>query len=335
MDPKIMASFLELNDIEKLQHDSKSFHNDIPMSAVSNPLSFKAEAPVLNNYFFKNKDIFIRKHNRFAPYPMHTHTFLEMNYMLRGSADERVDGEHIHLSEGDLLLLDVGCKHAIAALGENDVMVNILFRDQDISIRMLNDMRRNRSVLYEFLLNRTIKKQNIRKFMLFQHNDRNDEVRSTLDHIIAEYFQPREFSNSIIKNYLSILMTQLVRNYNVRAKEISESQRIVLKVLRDITNHYRSISLESEAKKYNYNKNYLSNVFKKEAGKTFSTALTQQRLIHARSMVTSTTMPISDIIEAIGMSNKNFFYKKYNEQYNSSPGQDRANAESDALSKKL
>lgn len=326
MSPKTIDYFMELNPIEKIQHNSKHFQNDIPMSAINNQLSFKTEAPVLNNYYFKNKDVFIRKHNRFAPYPTHTHTFLEMNYMLQGQCDEKVDGEQVHLETGDLLLLDVGCKHSIGPCGENDILVNILFRDQEISISMLNDLRRNKSVFYEFLLNRSTNKENPRKYLIFRSHNQT-EVRDTLDHIIDEYFQSREFANTIIKNYLAILMTQLVRNYNIKAKSASQSQQLILKILKDITENYQTITLESLAAKYNYNKNYLSNLFKKEVGKTFSQTLTQERLIHARTMVTSTTMPISDIIEAIGVTNKNFFYTKYQDYYHVTPGEDRSHSE--------
>ncbi|MFD1672641.1 helix-turn-helix domain-containing protein [Agrilactobacillus yilanensis] len=334
MSPKTLDYFLELNPIEKAQKNSKHFENDIPMSAINNQLSFKAEVPVLNNYYFKNKDVFIRKHNRFAPYPTHTHTFLEMNYMLQGECVEIVDGETLQLKTGDLLLLDVGCKHSLGQLSENDILVNIMFRDQDISINMLNDLRRNQSVFYEFLLNRTIKKENQRKFMIFQNRNGN-EVQDTLNHLIDEYIQSKEFANTIIKSYLSILLTQLIRNYNVKTKDTSQSQRLILKILKDITKNYQHISLEALAVKYNYNKNYLSNLFKKEVGKTFSETLTQERLIHARTMVTSTMIPISDIIEEIGITNKNFFYKKYKEIYHTTPGEDRTQADKDSISANL
>lgn len=32
-------------------------------------------------FFFQNKDIFMSKHSRYAPYPEHTHQFLEINYI--------------------------------------------------------------------------------------------------------------------------------------------------------------------------------------------------------------------------------------------------------------
>ena len=47
--------------------------------------SQKADLPRLtNDLFLANRSIYISKHNRYAPYPKHTHQFLELNYVLKG-----------------------------------------------------------------------------------------------------------------------------------------------------------------------------------------------------------------------------------------------------------
>lgn len=168
--------------IEQQQKNSDIFHDDIPISAINPNLSTDRHIPVLNNYFFRNKDIYISKHNRYAPYPTHTHLFLEMNYVLFGHADEIVNGKQIHLQAGDLLLLDVGSKHSIGYLGENDILINLLFRDKNISINLLNDLRRSKSVLYEFLINRVTNKdhQSEDNYLIF-HKQKNNEVQVTLE----------------------------------------------------------------------------------------------------------------------------------------------------------
>ncbi|ATO54965.1 AraC family transcriptional regulator [Loigolactobacillus coryniformis] len=328
MKQSILDLLKEPTLIEQEQKNSDIFHDDIPTSAINTGLSATRHIPVLNNYFFRNKDIYISKHNRYAPYPTHTHTFLEMNYMLSGKADEIINGKKVHLKAGDLVLLDVGSQHSIGYLGDNDILINLLFRDQNISINLLNDLRRNKSILYEFLINRVTNKdgdpQN--NYLIFHKQAENSEVRVTLDTIIEEYFSNREFSDSIIKSYLSILLTQLVRNYTIQTKQASSSQQLMIKILRDIIQNYQNITLDKIARKYNYNKNYLSNIFKQEVGKTFSEALTQERMIQAHTLITSTTLPITDIIEKVGISNKNFFYDKYKKQYHIMPSAARKQA---------
>ncbi|KRM86328.1 hypothetical protein [Liquorilactobacillus vini] len=72
------------NSIEIEQKKNAHYLEEMPTNAISQELSQQKKYKVLNNYFFKNKDIYISKHNRFAPYPTHSHTFLEINYLLKG-----------------------------------------------------------------------------------------------------------------------------------------------------------------------------------------------------------------------------------------------------------
>ena len=128
MNTRILNALKQTTLIEEKQKASHCFVEDMPPYAINQELSLKEHGRVLSNYFFKNKDIYISRHNRYADYPTHTHTFLEMNYMLQGHAIEIVDDKKITLNTGDLLLLDEGSTHSIKALGDNDLLINILFR---------------------------------------------------------------------------------------------------------------------------------------------------------------------------------------------------------------
>ncbi len=319
----ILNKLMKTTLIEKEQLRSLEAHDDIPAAAYDINLSKQEQAPVLNDYFFRNKRIYVSKHNRYAPYPEHTHTFFEINYMLRGSCDEVIDGQEVHLETGDIVLLDVGSRHSIGYLGTNDLLINILFRNRDINLELLNDLRSSQSVFYEFLLDRKLGASGKIHHLVFRHT-RVQEVQLTLDKIIEEYYQQREFADAMISSYLSILMAQLVRNYKVSvAKPSSKSQQLVLQMLQDIDTDFQTLSLEKLAQKYNYNRNYLSNIFKKEAKMTFSEALTKQRLLNAKMLLTSTELPVAEIMKRVGISNKAFFYKKYTSYYNHTPGSER------------
>ncbi|WP_412989407.1 helix-turn-helix domain-containing protein [Pediococcus siamensis] len=98
-------------------------------------------------------------------------------------------------------------------------------------------------------------------------------------------------------------------------------------ILKKISTDYKTIALRQLAKQYNYSENYLSNLFKSEVGKTFSEVLTQERLIQAHNLITSTIMPVTIIMEQVGISNKTFFYEKYKHFYHSTPGNDRKSNE--------
>ncbi|WP_436704465.1 AraC family transcriptional regulator [Lactiplantibacillus plantarum] len=324
MNTRILNALKQTTLIEEKQKASHYFVEDMPPYAINQELSLKEHGRVLSNYFFKNKDIYISRHNRYADYPTHTHTFLEMNYMLQGHATEIVDDKKITLNTGDLLLLDEGSTHSIKALGDNDLLINILFRTKNISINLLNDLRRSNNIFYDFLLSQVIEDSNHKRDYLVFTKKRNTEVQETLDRIIDEYYLKRDFSNSIIKSYLSILLVQLVREYPLNGPhQENKSSLLAIKVLKAIAEEYKTVSLEELANRYNYNKNYLSNIFKSEVGQTFSEVLTRQRLIQAHTLIASTSLPIATIMEQVGIKNKTFFYQKYKNYYKTLPSTDR------------
>ncbi|MDN2453707.1 helix-turn-helix domain-containing protein [Lactobacillus sp. UCMA15818] len=321
---RVMTMLRTLNPIETKQKQDECYLEEIPANTIERTgqtNSFK----VLNNYFFKNKDIYISKHNRFAPYPTHSHSFLEINYMLEGKSVQAVDGEKVVLNRGDLLLLDVGATHSIGALSESDLLINILFRNSNINIDLLKDLRRSRSVLYDFLLKSSMKSNQKKDFLIFR-TAKNYKISQIMDEIIEEYFLKREFSDTVIKACLQILITNLVRNYRILENEPqSKTRKIMIEVLDEIDKNYTDINLKQVAEKYNYNKNYFSNLFKKEVGRSFSETVLKKRLTQANVLITSTTLPINQIAQAVGISNYSFFYKKYFEFYKELPSEQRKN----------
>ncbi|MFT8938138.1 MAG: AraC family transcriptional regulator, partial [Liquorilactobacillus sp.] len=159
------------------------------------------------------------------------------------------------MNKGDLLLLDVGAEHSIKSLGKNDLLVNIF----NINIDLLKDLRRSRSVLYDFLLRSSVKSSQQQNFLVFR-TAKNKKIAQIMNEIIDEYFLKREFSDTVIKAYLQVLITNLVRDYRVLDNQPqSKSCKLIIEILDEIDKQYMDINLDKLAAKHNYNKNYLSN----------------------------------------------------------------------------
>ncbi|MFC6169648.1 AraC family transcriptional regulator [Loigolactobacillus jiayinensis] len=324
MDINILKSLQALSNVEIQQQHSHYVSDDIPPVAIDFKASHEQKVPVINNkYFFRNCSVAIRKHNRFAPYPLHTHQYFEINYMLRGHATEYVNGQKIVLSEGDVLLLDIGSQHRIDALDTNDLLINLLFRDRNISLGLISQIQAAKSILYDFLIN-NVATDSKQQFILFKNiGNGNHEIQTTFDALITEYYQQHEFADTIIKSELTVLIAQLARNKQLPATVTSSTQKLAISLLDEIRQNYQKLSLETLSNKYSYNKNYLSNLFHKVVGKTFSAALTEERLIHAREAIQNTTRPITTICHEVGFSNKSFFYNKYAKKFGCTPKEDR------------
>ena len=71
----------------------------------------------------------VRPHTRFTPFPMHSHDYVEILYMLSGETIHDIPGrEPLVLRAGELLMMNGQAMHAIRQCGENDVGVNFIIR---------------------------------------------------------------------------------------------------------------------------------------------------------------------------------------------------------------
>lgn len=318
MDDTLATFFKQETAIETLQRTNHRFFPDFPTATV--PKS-QTEFKFGSQYFFKNKDIYINKHNRYAPYPKHSHDFLELNYIYSGQCTEFIDGKKIQLKQHDILLIDIGSEHSIEPLGENDILINILFQNQNINLHWLEQMKSNRSILFDFLINNHTETQN--KFLLFQDN--LPKINNVIKQLLTEYYFPAEFSDVIISHYLIILLTELMRNYDPSMVRDNNQMTndLLNRIFAIVEKDYTTLTLTTLAEKLSYTKNYLSNFIKAQTHVTFTELLNKQKLLKAHLLISSTQRTIDDIITEIGYTNKNYFYKEYKKAYHELPSETR------------
>ncbi|RHW51169.1 AraC family transcriptional regulator [Bombilactobacillus bombi] len=318
MNSQIITLLKQKNDLEIQQFQSHQFINDMPPAAWDK----QQHIPILKkDYFLGKQAVYISKHNRFAPYPLHGQRFLEINYMFSGSCKQVVDGKQIQLKAGDILLMNVGAKHSISALSEDDILINILFTNKNITFKLLHDIHKSNSLSYKFLADISLGQPLAQNYILFSKNN-NYDIKMTMEQMIEEYFLKKNYSNSVVESYLNILLIKIIRHHPMPTKNIiNNKQKLIFNILKDIEQNYQTITLTELSQKYGYNKNYLSNLITKMTGQNFSSLKTQQRIIKANELLTSTTFPIRNIMETVGITNKSFFYKKYKKYYHKMPGE--------------
>ena len=303
-------------EIEKKQKKTGTFVPDFS--------EMKTQAPHLtNDLFFHNRDIYISKHNRYAPYPLHSHQFLELNYIYSGHCQQIINGQTFMLYQGDILLMDVGSKHQIECLEEEDIVINLLFKDNNISLQSLEEMQGNNSLLYHLLLNSHSHLEISQNFIILR-SEEIPKVPQLLHRMIEEYFFQKDFSQEILKHSLSILLYELARSLPTAQKKLLQTrQDPFLQVLELIDRDYRELTLTKAADQLKFNKNYLSNLVKEKSGQTFTELVHQKRLMSAKLLIQSTDFSIETICQTVGFSNKTYFYKQFALMYGMKPSEMR------------
>ena len=110
----------------------------------------------------------------------------------------------------------------------------------------------------------------------------------------------------------------------VNLKNVSRYSSTIQKVIDHISSSFRSnISLGSIARRFNVSPSYLSTLFKKEIGITFSEYIMEKRLTFAKELLLRTNLPINVIASECGIADNNYFARVFKAKTGVTPAQFR------------
>lgn len=316
----------QLDDIEKIQIETHENINDFDGDELL--LEKGSVIPRMQeDYFFDKGPIFINKHHRFADMPLHMHAFIEINYIYSGVCRQVINGQEITLTEGQVCLLDKDVPHTIPALGENDILVNIIMKKETFSTAFLS-LLDNKGIVSSFLANAVSENQQHDRYILF-HSQDNENLQYIIKNMLCEFFDPQDYSLEMVNYYIPVMFTELMRVYQLDKNfELTRKsgKTNIIDVLHYIQSHYRDCTLTTLSETFNFNPNYLGNMLKERTGKTFSELVQTERMIHAAKLLNNTDKSIEEIAYDIGYESLGFFYRKFKEHFGQTPTRFRKNS---------
>lgn len=175
------------------------------------------------------------------------------------------------LHEGQICILDKDVPHSIALLGENDILINILFKRETIASLFLQRLSKKKSLIGEFLANSVLRSQRHNHFIIFQSQN-NENLQYMLRGILIEHFTGNEDSIELVPVYLQIVFGELVRvlesEHNLDPDQKGDPN--ITAILNYMEEHYEELNLQQLSNQFNYNITYLINKLKKETGLTYT-----------------------------------------------------------------
>lgn len=279
------------------------------------------EFSVTKNLFLKDRNVYINKHHRYGHMALHNHEFVEINYMYSGQCVQRIQGKEITLNQGEMCILDRNIFHRIRPLKENDILINILIKSESVNTIILENMANDRNLLTEFFIHAAQGGSSHNQFLVLECGE-NEKVQGLIKNIIGEYYSNDKYSMEIISLSLPILFMELARsgdNNNIYVYRENGSG-VIIKALKIIEKQYKIITLSYLAKQLGFNKNYLSNLIKKETGDTFSHLVLRQRLLKAYELILNSDYSMDDITSMVGLSSTSYFFKVFKKYFGQNPG---------------
>ncbi len=265
------------------------------------------------------KLIDIRPHTRFVHFPEHRHNYIEIIYMCSGSTTHIINGStRVVLETGDLLFLNRNAVQEILPAGEDDIAVNFIILPEffDRTFLMMNE----KSALQEFLVG-SLQQKNRNSDYLHFHVSAVLPIQNLVENLIWSLVSRQPNRRNINQTTMGLLFLQLLNHTDTINKNDpgKQEQNMVFTAMKYIEENYRTATLEELAAMLDEPPYYVSRLISRLSGQTFKNLLQTKRLNQSAFLLTTTAIPVEEIIAAVGYDNTSYFHRIFRERFGMTP----------------
>lgn len=265
------------------------------------------------------KLIDIRPHTRFVHFPAHKHNYIEMIYMCSGATTHIINGSAaLTLHTGELLLLNPCTAHEILPAGMDDIAVNFIILPEFFDRVLI--MLEEENALRDFLIGALKPGKNIAEYLHFQSIDILP-VQNLIENLIWSLLNSQPNRRGINQTTMGLLFLHLLNHTDrININDSSQyEQHLVFTVLKYIETNYRTAELTEISQNLHMPAYALSKIIKKYSGHTFKHLLQTKRLNQAAFLLSTSALPVEDIITLSGYDNTSYFHRIFKEYYHMTP----------------
>jgi len=285
-------------------------------SSDINELISKKDVPVKKISCFD-----ISRHDVQSQMYYHKHTYLELDYVYRGSCSYYIhnDNTMFQLREKELCIVNQNVIHGIKAQNDEDIIIKCMIPFESIHLsdymQFADDI-----ILKRFLTHTLDKNYSNASYVVLQPEDfKIDDVMARL---FSENIERRSGWEQVTDHKLSVLFIDLMRishNHLRLVTDTAEDEINITNIIQMIQKNYQYISLKDMAEDLHFHENYLSRLIRQQAGQSFRDLLCRIRLNEAERLLLDTDLSVSEIAARLGYMKPNYFYKLFKEHYGATP----------------
>ena len=254
----------------------------------------------------KRERLLLLEHRNVDLVPTHSHEYLELTYILRGTVEHNLDGQITALEAGDYFIVDYGSRHSYRNTdGKGFDNLDCLFLPELLD-PVLKGTGSLRGVLEHYLLHfniRALEQNPVR--MVFHDSD--GRILELMERMQEELAEKKAGYTEILRCYLIQLLLLTLRQLD-DARPASAGQDLSAMLTEYVRLHYMEpITLSELAGKMNYSLPYLSKRFKDEMGVSFITYLQNCRVMEGCRLLSGSNRTLAEITEMVGYSDVKFF----------------------------
>ena len=267
----------------------------------------------------KGKLIDIRPHTRFVHFPMHKHNYVEIIYMCSGSTTHIINGHTtVKLETGELLFLNQNATQEIMPAGKDDIAVNFIILPEFFDRAFL--MMEDESILRDFLVGSLKEKSGLVDYLHFQVRDILP-IQNLVENLIYSLVNKQAGSRNINQTTMGLLFILLQHQSDRinRSDPNQYEQNLIFTILKYVEDNYKTATLTELSEITGQPDYYISKLVKKHSGYTIKNLLQTRRLNQAAFLLSTTMLPVEDIITLVGYDNTSYFHRIFREYFHMTP----------------
>ena len=249
----------------------------------------------------------------------HTHQFLELAYVIRGSAVHKINGMNpVYIAEGDYFIIDYGTQHEYQSEGDDLCVINCLFLPEllDKSLVYCRDFQ---TLLQHYLIKIN---SDIMNFSPSNHifHDEDKKILNILNEMLEEYDAKQSSWTELVRSDLIKLFIYTARKIPSNGRNLTLTQTIINEVGKSFAGN---VTLSDITCGMNYSLPYISKKFYEDTGMSFREYLKKTRINEACRLLANSDKKIEEISVLSGYGDTDCFRKAFREITGTTPNKFR------------
>lgn len=253
--------------------------------------------------------------------PVHRHESFVINYLCSGCAVIDTAHEQLVMQPGDVYVSQPHTPYSCRAQ-HSDVpsqLISVFIR-KELLYRVFLPLLPDSAMLHFFI--QPYSEPYSENYLMIA-DCAEDEMQRTFLHLLREYIQQPLFYVQLLECTLVTYLGLITRRSVQMNATHRENSLLVQDVLKYISNHCDTVTLQDAARTFNYNTNYFSSLIRRETNQCFSQLVRNCRLQKAQNLLYMSDLPVTKISKLTGYSHPSNFYKVFKSEYGVSPAEFR------------
>lgn len=240
----------------------------------------------------------------------HNHDFMELVIMVRGRAQQRLEGEDYAVSSGDVYILPSRSRHYFYDINDME-LINILFDPARVPLP-LAELRKITGYSALFLLEPHYRRRHKFSSRLRLRPEALAEARRIGEEMIDETRRRQPGADAMLLSKLISLIVLLARQYGknptVKGRELLRIGSVLGRMECEYQKPWR---VDELCRLAGMSRSTFLRAFERAIGHTPIDYLIRLRVAAAMALLTSTQHPITEIAFRTGFSDSNYFARQF------------------------